>query len=305
MTPGRARLGLVVGTAAWGLTFTANHRLLEVLAPEHITVLRFIVVSLILAVILGVKPSLRPTFTSRDWMLIGLCGIFAVPGAQLALTHGQRFLSPAMSGLVVASGPAFAAVLAVIFLSERLARRAWLGIAVAFTGAAVIILATSGDGGLTVRNPVGAALAGLAQLAWASYTVISKRLVARHHPITLVASAVIVGTLVMTPALPGALRSVGGLEPVHWLWLLHLAVLGTVVPYLIWSTALQQLPANETVVFMFLVPMFALGWSALLVGERPASVGLLGGAAILIGVALTQSAQHALRIPWRRAQRPR
>ena len=302
MTPTGARLALVVGTAAWGLTFTANHRLLEVLPPEHITVLRFLLVSLILLTVVASRPALRPRLAGRDWLLVAVCGVLAVPGAQLALTHGQRFLSPAMSGLVVAAGPAFAAVLAALFLAERLIRRSWVGIAIAFAGAALIIVATSGDDGLTVRNPVGAALVGAAQLAWAGYTVLSKQLVIRLHPITLVTLAVVAGTLAMVPALPGALRATGSLEPVHWLWLAHLVVLGTVVPYLVWSLALRLLPANETAVFMFLVPLFALAWSTLLVGERPATIGLVGGLAILVGVALTQSAQHPLRLPGRWAR---
>lgn len=303
MTPTIARLLLLLAAALWGMTFVANHELLLHLDPHQIVITRFTIVSTMFLVILAARPSLRPHFTRREWAIMLACGLLAVPGAQLSLTHGQRFLSPAMSGLVVATGPAFAAVLAVVFLRERLAPRQLIGIVLAFCGAAVVILFTSGTGTeLTIRNPWGAALVATAQLAWASYTVISKRIAQQHAPVTAVAMAVILGTVLMSPAAPDALRALPALPISGWLWFLHLAVLGTVVPYLIWFTSLKYLDANETVVFMFLVPLFAVTWSAVLLGERPAVIGLLGGIGILVGVALTQHISLAsLR---RRRRRP-
>ncbi len=289
MTPKLARLSLLLATASWGLTFVANHELLEVLSPPEITVLRFGMVAGSLALLLVIRPSLRPRLTVRERWLLVLGGVLAVPGSQLALTHGQRFLSPAMSGLVVATGPAFAAVLAVIILRERLKGTAWGGIALAFGGAAVVTVFASGTGtDLTVRDPRGAALVAFAQLCWAGFTVLSKPLVGRHPPITIVSVAVIVGAFSLLPAAPAAISAAGQLDAGRWMWLVHLAVFGTVVPYLIWFTALRHLEANETAVFMFLIPLFALAWSVTLLGERPALVGLAGGLAIIVGVALTQ-----------------
>lgn len=298
MTPNAARLLLLLAAALWGMTFVANHELLLHLAPEQIVVTRFTIVASMFLAILAARPELRPRFTRREWAVMLVCGLLAVPGAQLSLTHGQQYLSPAMSGLVVATGPAFAAVLAVAFLRERLTPRQLVGIVLAFCGAAVVILFTSGTGtDLTVRNPWGAALVATAQLSWAAYTVISKRIAQNHAPVTAVAMAVVLGTLLMTPAVPSALRTLPSLPVSGWLWFLHLAVLGTVVPYLIWFTSLRYLDANETVVFMFLIPLFAVTWSALILGERPAPLGLLGGVGILIGVSLTQRVSFRRRRP--------
>jgi drug/metabolite transporter (DMT)-like permease len=291
MTAGRARALLVLATASWGLTFVANHELLEELSPAHITSLRFSVVSLALGTLVAAVPRLRPRLSRRDVGLLVVGGLFAVPGAQLALTQGQQYLSPAMSGLVVATGPAFISLLAIWFLGERLGGLRWGGVALAFSGAAVVILFTTGAGtDLVVRNPWGGALVALAQLCWASYTVLSKNLVARHAPVAVVTVAVCCGTLFLLPALPGALAAAATVPPRTFLWLGHLALFGTVVPYLIWFTALRQLPANETAAFMFLVPLCAVGWSVTLLGERPAALGILGGLAIVAGVAITQFA---------------
>jgi drug/metabolite transporter (DMT)-like permease len=289
MGPTAARLLLVVATALWGLTFIANHELLEAMPPADIVVIRFIGVSVVFLVIVGSRRALWPRFSRGDAGVILGSGLLAVGGAQLALIFGQQYLSPAMSGLVVATGPAIGALLAIVFLGERMGWQSSAGIALALAGAGMVVTLASGTGTeLTVRNPWGASLVALAQVCWAGYTVLSKSIAARNHPVTAVASTVVAGTVMILPLLPGALDSLDGLSLSHWLWLTHMIFGATVVPYVIWFAALKHLTANETVVFMFLVPLFALAWSMLILGEEPSTLGLIGGAVIIVGVALTQ-----------------
>jgi drug/metabolite transporter (DMT)-like permease len=294
LSVGRARALLVVAALLWGSSFVANHQLLVVLAPVHMIVLRFMVVTGVLLAIGGARAGRGPRLTRADLAILAVLGVMAVPGTQLTLVTGQRFLSPAMSGLVAAVGPAFSATLAWIFLRERTSRRARVGVAIAVLGVAGVVLLASGTGtDLTVRDPRGAALVPLAQVAWAGYTVLSRSFAGRHAPLRTLTLAMACGTFVMLPALPGALRAADGMTLVHWWWIVHLAVLGTVLPYLIWVSALVHLPAAETAAFMFLVPIAAIVWSALVIGERPSAVGLAAGAVVLVGVALTQSRRPA------------
>ena len=304
MTVGRARALLVLAAALWGSSFVANHQLLVVLSPQHIIVLRFVVVSGVLLAVGGSRPRNGPRLTRRDAITLVALGVLAVPGTQLTLVTGQQFLSPAMSGLVAAVGPAFSATLAWIFLRERTSARAWIGVGLAVLGVAGVVVLASGTGtDLTIRDPRGAALVPLAQVAWASYTVLSRSFAGRQSPLRSLTLAMTSGTLVMLPALPGALRAAEGITLIHWGWIVHLAVLGTVLPYLIWVSALFHLPAGETAAFMFLVPIAAIAWSALVIGERPSGIGLAAGSVVLLGVALTQSWWGAAR-PEQRISRP-
>lgn len=295
MSPAVARTMLYLAVAGWGVTFVANHELLVTLAPFQIVVLRFIGVSTAFLIFFAVVPSLRPRLSRRDWRWLALGGLLAVPFAQGLAVTGQQYLPPSMAGLVATSTPALAAGLAYRFLGERLTIRQVLGIVVALCGVAIVVLFATGTGtDLVVRNPWGAALFILSQLAWAAYTVLGRSLAVRHQPVTMVATAFLLGSLMLLPWLPYALRGVSDLTVAQWWWLAHLVIGGTLLPHVVWFVALRYLTANDTVLSMYLVPLYATLFSVVLLGEQLTAVGLLGGVAILIGVGLSQGRRRVV-----------
>jgi drug/metabolite transporter (DMT)-like permease len=60
------------------------------------------------------------------------------------------------------------------------------------------------------------------------------------------------------------------------------------VPYLLWFNGLRTLTVNAATPFMYLVPVFATGWTVVFLGEAPTGVTLVGGLLVLCGVGLTQ-----------------
>lgn len=289
MTARSARVLLLLSVAGWGIVFVANHELLVLLDPVNIIVLRFSIVAPCFLLLLAVSPSRRPRLSRQDLLWVVLGGLMVVPGSQMLAVAGQQYLSPSMSGLLVTTTPAFAAVLAYRFLGERLVVRQVAGVVIALTGAATIVLFATGVGtDLIVRSPLGASLFILSQMLWAAYTVLSRRNAQRHDPVGLVALTFITGTLWLIPWMPGTFVRVPELTTSQWGWLAALVVAGTFIPHVTWYVALRHLPANATVVAMYLVPLYSAVISALVLGERITPAGAAGGLLVLVGVALSQ-----------------
>ena len=294
LKPARARGLLVVVSGLWGLTFVGELRAAADAGPPELVALRFVMVSVVFGAMLIARPELRPRLTRRDWGIVALSGFLVVPVAQVALAQGQRFLAPALSGVVVATAPAITLALSMIVLGERVRRRQLAGFALAFSGALVVIVLGSGTGAeLVARNPWGAALVVLAQVGWAAYTVVSKPFSAKQQPVTAVATILLVGTVMVLPFLPGALRASAELSPVQWLWMIELVIGSTVVPYLLHFAALRVLDANAAGAYLNLVPVFGFLWAGLLLGQRPSAIALGGAALVIVGVLLTQSGTRA------------
>ena len=212
---GRAHLGLLLCVACWGLVFVGNHQLLAVLDPGQLVTLRFVLVGLVFTPVLAVA---RPG--RRDLGLLVVCGLLAVPLCQLTGAEGQRFLSPPLAAMLVATGPISGALMAAVFLNERVTRRHVLGLGVALSGVAVIVLLGSGTGTSGGSSPLGALITILSPTAWAAYTTVSKPLAPagargrrRLH--------VHAGAMFMLPLAPHACRHRRAVGE-QWAWLVML-----------------------------------------------------------------------------------
>ena len=295
---------LAVVVAMWGLVFVAIARLLPDVDASQLVVIRFTLIATVFAVLIAVLPGRRPHLHGRrDWLLFLALGVVAVPGAQLPIVNGQHYLSPPLVSLVVTTSPAFAAVIAAIWLGERIVGRQVLGFAIALGGVAVVILAGSGSSHLAVDNPWGAALTILSPMSWAIYTVLTKSMTGRFDPVAAIGLAMIFGSLSMLPLFPHAIAGIDDISATGWLWMGYLVIGGTVVPYMVWWWALRRLTAATTTAYMYAIPLAALVWSWVILGIAPSLVSVLGGAVVVTGVAMIQFGRSSHRASRRRQPR--
>jgi drug/metabolite transporter (DMT)-like permease len=278
-----ALCGVVV---VWGVAFSGIKFLLRDIGPYSLTWARLVLAALAYTVALPFM-SKRPVQRERgDGVRLILLGVFGAAGYHLAVNWGEQYVSAGLASLLVACMPAMVAVLAAIFLREHLSRRGIAGLVVAFAG--VTVLALSGEGALQARSIAGVLVTLLAPISWSAYTILSKPLAARYDGVRLNVIGAWVGVIVVTPFAAGSLHELSGLGASGWLWLLYLGSFSTAGSYVIYAWALSRLPATVVASFVQLVPATSLLAAWVLLDEVPASTAVVGGALVVIGVALLQ-----------------
>lgn len=292
-------VALAIVVAMWGLVFVGIAKLLPHIDPVQLVVIRFTLIALVFVGIFVVVPDTRPRLpTWKDRGMLVVLGVLAVPGSQLTIVNGQRYLSPPLVSLVVTSAPAFTAIIAAMWLRERLVARQVLGFFVALAGVVTVILAgTIGTGAFEVSNLWGAMLTVVSPMCWASFTIMSKTLTTRFAPITAVGMAMITGSLSMVPLFPHAARGLDDISAGGWGWMIYLVLGGTVIPYLVWWRALHRLTAASTTAYMYAIPFAALIWSWIILDIVPSLIALLGGIVVIIGVTLIQLGRRSATPP--------
>jgi drug/metabolite transporter (DMT)-like permease len=153
----------------------------------------------------------------------------------------------------------------------------------------IVVLGAGSGAAAGASNPLRAALALISPVSWAVYTLLSKPLAERHHTSGIVGVMMIAGSIALLPFVPHALAGAGELSTGGWGWLVFIALGGSAGPYLLWSASLKLMSVSRTAAFMYLVPVFALLWTGLLLGDPPTAIALGGGVVVLAGVALTQT----------------
>jgi drug/metabolite transporter (DMT)-like permease len=289
MTRRRVQVILLIVPILWGLVFIAVDRVLDELSAFQVVTIRF---SMVLAVVVGLmltRPELKAAFASRRWGLLIFAGAMAVPASNLAIVHAQNYLSPALASILITSSPAMAAMLAPSMLGERVTRAKAVGFAVAFAGAVVVIVVGAGEGAsFSISNLLGASVGIITPLSWALYTLTLKKMTGDFSALAGVGATLVVGSAFMIPFIPTAVEGGGSASLETWLWLAFLAFGGSLIPYLIWFWSMHYLDANETSAYLYLVPISALIWSLIILGDWPPLGALGGGLLVLVGVALTQ-----------------
>lgn len=274
----RALIATLLTLIPWASAFPGIRAGLEDYSPGHLTLLRFLVASAVLAVYaLAVR---MPLPERKDWPAIfglSLLGIFVY---HTALNYGEVTVASGPAALLIACGPVFTALISSRFAGERISPWGWLGIAIAFTGVALIAV---GQGGRLEFEP-GALLILLAALSTSIYFVFQKPLLRKYNPLHFTAYTIWAGTLPMLIFFPGFPRELATASASATWSIVYLGVFPGALAYLTWTYALSRAPASRVTSFLYVNPVIAAGIAYFWLGEVPTSLTVIGGVIALAGV---------------------
>lgn len=267
----------------WASAFVVIRHLGQSVTPGALSLGRLLIAALVLSALLARAP--RSRFTRTEVLLMLLCGVTWFGIYNLALNDSERRIDAATAAMVVQVGPILIALLAALFLGERLTGWLLLGMAIAFAGVVVI--------GSAMREGSGTDLDGvlLALLAAATYAVgvvCQKVLLRRLSGLEVTCYACWIGAVVCLPWI-GDLGEVVTTSDAGTLVLIgYLGVFPTAVAFSTWAFALRHTDAGKQALTTFLVPALAALLAWLLLDEVPPALAFVGGALCVLGVLVTR-----------------
>lgn len=277
-------ISVVVALLLWASAFAGIKAGLKGYGPGELALLRFGTASLVLAVYAFVTRMRLPDF--EDIPRIGAAGALGITAYHLCLNFGETSVTAGAASLIIASGPIFTAMLATVFLKERLTIWGWLGIAVAFSGVGLITLG-EGSGGL--RFEPAAMLVLVAAIATAGYFVVSKPLLEKYAPLEFTSYSIWLGTLPMLAFAPGLLLAIPQAPAAATISVIYLGIFPGAIAYALYSRVLSKLPASIASSFLYVQPVTATFIAWIWIREVPSLATLFGGAVALVGVALVST----------------
>ena len=295
-----AVLAILATTIIWGSTFILIKVVLAEIPPFTLALLRFALASVILLPLVYLNPAWRIGPRHLEWRRLAATGFLGVSLYFVTENLGMVYTTAASGSLVTAGAPAICAVLAVIFLKERLGWVRSLGIAISMGGVAVIVLA-GGQGDAYSPNPLlGNLLICGSSLCWGFYTIWGKDMNSRYPDMTITAWTIALGTVFLVPFagyewITQGLTAISGQS---WFIVIFLGVAASAGAYVFWNYALTNLEASVTATFLNLVPVVALVLAGSVLREQIVPIQVAGGALVLGGVYL------ASRLPSPEKPRP-
>jgi drug/metabolite transporter (DMT)-like permease len=282
-----AWLVLLATLLLWSGNWIVARAVRDEVQPGIATVGRLLVVLAILLpfVFCSLKTKIK-LLNSRDWKILAALG-FAGGGIHLGLQWLGLHYTTATSGILfLSTSPIFILLMAAPLLGERIGLRQWAGVAISFTGIAVI--AAQGEfarlAALSLNK--GDLMALTSMVMWASYTVLLRL---RRDPLDIAELIVVVcafGLLFMLPWL-AIERSTLALGRTAILAILYSAVGSLLLAYAGWSYVVTRLGAARAGATMHLMPAMGVVLAAIFLGEYPQVYHFVGIGLILSGVGLS------------------
>jgi drug/metabolite transporter (DMT)-like permease len=287
---------LIALAAIWGASFLFMRVAVPEFGPLALTALRVGGATLCLLPLVlwhGHLGALR-----THWRAIAIVGLFnsALPFvffgiAALAINAG-------LSSIFNATAPLWGALIAWLWLHDKLSPSRVLGLFIGFVG--VVFLAWDkasfkpGDHGVSAGLAIGACL--LATLCYGFAANYTKQRLTGVPPLAVAAGSQAAATAVLAlPALGFAPQAMP--SATAWGSVIVLALLCTAVAYLLYFRLIAHVGAPRAITVTYLIPVFAVLWGALFLREEITLPMAAGCAVILVGTAL---ASGLVTLPLRR-----
>jgi len=279
------KIALVFVAFLWASCYPLITIGLHFAPPLSFAALRALIAGAALALIaaVGRRPMPRGIGT---WLVLIATGLGTTTLGFLGMFQAAEFVSPGLATVIANSQPLIAAVLAHVFLHERLHSAQRFGLLLGFLGVVLISVPQFGAAGQR-GFAIGLAFIVLAASGVAFGNVLMKALSDRVDPLVAVAAQSLFGALPLAiAALLFERHSTIAWSESFIASLMGLALLGSALVYWLWFSLLESIPLSRANAYTFLTPFIGFTLGIIFFGEHLRLIAIIGlllsGAGIIL-----------------------
>ncbi len=270
----------------WGITFISSRIVLDFYSPLALMVIRFALAYLALWIF---APKWLPFRDIKQELLFAFAGVTGVTGYFFMENTALLYTTVSNVGLILAAVPLLVAL--VLHFSgdaERFHKNFLFGFLIAMSGIALVIY--NGQINLEV-NPLGDVLALSAGVVWAFYSLAIKKIDQSISPLIVTRRVFFYGNIASIICL---FIFEGGTDLSfifignNLFHILFLGLLGSAACYVFWSKSIYLIGAIKTSSYIYLMPLFTMIASVLVLHEKLNGLMLIGCVLILLGVYISE-----------------
>lgn len=217
--------------------------------------------------------------------LAGLALIGTVAN-QLLFLEGVRRTTAINANVLITAIPVFTLAIALLLGRERATVGKVAGIIIGAAGAVYLIGPDRVS--LDPSGTIGAALIAVNGVCYAGYLVLSKPLLERYPPLTVIAYVFAFGAVMMLPAGGVALAraDVLGMSTGALVALVYIVLLPSLTAYFLSVWALQRTASSQVAMWVYIQPVLTAVAAPIILGETLTARAMLASAVIFTGMGI-------------------
>ena len=295
-TRAKAIFALALVCFLWGTTWLASKEGVRHMPALQLAGIRQFIAGLLYVSFFLYQGANLPK--GKEWIPIIVLSFLNFIMSNGLSTWGVQYISAGLGSIIGAIFPLWLVVIGLFISKEKLPKKAIIGLLLGFSGVCIIFYDHLQD----FLNPdflKGIILSLIATWTWAFATLYTKQQAVNFNPyfglgLQMLISAV---SLIGFTSLTGNAIPVNKIPWESWAAIAYLVVFGSLIAFICYLYALQNLPTEQASVYAYINPIVAvlLGW--LIFGEKVTIYITIGGFVTLLGVYLVNKAFKSIPPP--------
>lgn len=285
----KAIFALALVCFLWGTTWIASKEGVRHMPPLQMAGLRQLLGGLCYVLFFLVKGEKWPN--AKEWQSIIVLSFLNFLLANGLSTWGLKYISSGLGAIMGAIFPLWLVVIGLFSVKSKMPGKAIIGLLMGFAGVCIIFYEHLPD----FFNPdfrLGIFLSLIATWGWAFGTIYTKKHAANFNPYFSIGLQMVISGIALTSFSYSFSDTIAvtAIPWQSWASILYLVVFGSIISFIAYLYALQNLSTGQASLYAYVNPIVAilLGW--LIFSEKLTMFIAVGGLFALLGVYLVNKA---------------
>lgn len=272
---------LIALAAVWGASFLFMRIAAPEFGPLVLVEVRVIIAALFLLPIFLLRADISEL--TSNWKTLSVLSILNSTAPFYLLTFATLSITGGFAGILNATAPIWAALIAWLWLSDKLRMSQIVGLVVGFVG---VVLLVYDKVSLSFDGTTLAIIAGIVASAFYGYGGnYTKKYMSDMRPLAIATGSMIAAAIILLPVAiylwPSEMPSTRS-----WLAVIIMGVASTGVAYILYFRLIRNVGPAKAITVTYLIPAFAMFWGAIFIDEKVTPTMIVGCTVIFLGTAL-------------------
>src|SRR5690606_18229020 len=289
----KAIFALITVCILWGTTWIVSKEGLRYMPGLQLAGIRQLIAGLLYVIYFLAKGAKMPR--KKEWIIILVLSCLNFVFSNGLSTWGVKFIPAGLASIMAAIFPLWLVLISLFTSSPKVPPKAIIGFVLGFTGICIIFYEHL-DSFFNPQFRFGLLPTILSTWTWTFAMLYTKKHVASFNPyFSLGLQMVIAGIALMgITAASGTAISIIAIPWQSWASIAYLVIFGSVIAFIAYLYALQNLPTEQTALYAYVNPVVAVFLGTWLLGEHLTVFIMLGGAVALLGVYMINKAYRVI-----------
>ena len=225
----------------------------------------------------------------ENWKVLTLVGMFSAAIPFILFAFSARSVNAGVLAVLNASVPMMSGFIASVFFKDRLSKKQILGLVIGVIGVVILMSenlfgeqgAASGSGLL----PMAYAL--LACVGYAAGANITRNYLEKVSPVAITAGSLIIASVIMLPVAIYEFPYGKSISLTAWVAVICIGVFSTAIALIFMNQLIKSIGPVRATSITLVIPIFAIIFGYLLLGEALDTPAIIGSMVILFGTYLS------------------